>query len=262
MGRLFLLVGLGLVVFLVVIASFMFLGDSENNPELDNFSYSPSINPGDFVDSIDSDYYNLNNGNKFLYGGREYSRIYSGMEWHELIVTNQTKTILGVKTTLVLENKSFEKINDSYAYGYWYAQDKEGNLWLFSFDSNSSCCKSWEAGKGGRNPVIRLSPNATEPWVWEYQNESEYKFARIYNASTEIKTEAGTFTDCLSIEIYDPNFVKPKRTLLILTIEPAFDYEHYCPGTGLVKKNYYHPNARYMISGEMELVSIEKETTS
>ncbi|HID73349.1 TPA: hypothetical protein EYP38_05400 [Candidatus Micrarchaeota archaeon] len=62
--------------------------------------YDPQIDSADFVEKVDSRYFPLVPGTKFVYEGNIRS-MGSDNYVKEVTATNQTKSILGVKTTLV-----------------------------------------------------------------------------------------------------------------------------------------------------------------
>src|SRR5262245_61553173 len=85
-------------------------------------SYDPKIDPADFVTSVDNPLYALVPGTKFSYD--------TGVEQVEIEVMAETKTILGVTTTVVHDVASVqgEVIEDTFD---WFAQDKNGAVWYF-----------------------------------------------------------------------------------------------------------------------------------
>ncbi len=125
MGRFFLLLGLGLALFFVVIASFIIIGNMNVYPKVENFSYSPSINPDDFADNLDSDWYNLETGNKLIYRGRGVSHYPITTETDILTATNRTRAILGVNTTAVQWNHTTSYEGYNFVNYFWFAQDKD-----------------------------------------------------------------------------------------------------------------------------------------
>jgi hypothetical protein len=79
-------------------------------------------------------------------------------------VTNETKEILGVTTTVV-HDQAFVKgelVEDTLD---WFAQDAAGNVWYFGEDTKEledgvvvSTEGSWEAGVDGARPGIFMPP--------------------------------------------------------------------------------------------------------
>jgi hypothetical protein len=85
-----------------------------------------TLSPSDFVRTVDNPYFPLKPGSKWRYvGNKEGTRMVD-----RLHVTDRTKTILGVKTTVVhdvvlMHGRPEEVTND------FYAQDRHGNVWYF-----------------------------------------------------------------------------------------------------------------------------------
>jgi hypothetical protein len=79
--------------------------------------YNPSINPADFVATIDNRYFRLTPGTTFHFRG--YSD--TTPQTDDVVVTHQTKEILGIRCTVVRDTvsehgKAVERTFD------WYAQ--------------------------------------------------------------------------------------------------------------------------------------------
>jgi hypothetical protein len=125
--------------------------------------YSPKIRSANFVDKIDNRYFPLAPGTAFHYRG------YSGQtaQTDDMVVTRQTKRILGIRCTVVRDTvsehgKPVERTFD------WYAQDKQGNVWYMGEDSlelkNGRFVRagdSWQSGVKGAKPGIIMQGEAT-----------------------------------------------------------------------------------------------------
>jgi hypothetical protein len=85
-----------------------------------------TLSPSDFVRHVDNPYFPLKPGSKWRYkGNKEGTRMTDALR-----VTYRTKTILGVKATVVhdvvrMHGRPEEVTND------FYAQDRHGNVWYF-----------------------------------------------------------------------------------------------------------------------------------
>jgi hypothetical protein len=85
-----------------------------------------TLHPSDFVAHVDNRWYPLKPGSRYRYRG-----VKEGVHMvDKLHVTHRTKTILGVRTTVVhdvilIHGKPREVTDD------WYAQDRDGNVWYF-----------------------------------------------------------------------------------------------------------------------------------
>jgi hypothetical protein len=96
----------------------------------------PSIDPADFVTTIDNPYFPLAPGTVFRYEGPSGGQ----PEVNKMVVTHETKNILGVACVVVADSvwvngDLVEATLD------WYAQDVDGNVWYFGEDS-----KEYESG--------------------------------------------------------------------------------------------------------------------
>src|SRR2546423_1640040 len=83
-----------------------------------------------FVGTIDNPYFPLIVGTTYVYTGTKDGE----PQLDRVIVTDETKQILGVTTTVVLDRvfingQLAEKTED------WYAQDNAGNVWYFGENS-------------------------------------------------------------------------------------------------------------------------------
>ena len=85
-----------------------------------------TLSPSDFVSTVDNPYFPLKPGSKWRYKGNK-----EGTRMTDVVrATHRTKTILGVKTTVVhdvvrMHGRREEVTND------FYAQDRQGNVWYF-----------------------------------------------------------------------------------------------------------------------------------
>src|SRR4051794_32418330 len=114
-------------------------------------AYNPTIDPANFVTTIDNPYLPLVPGTLFIYeGDREGQK-----QRNEVLVTNAAKLIMGVPCVVVedrvwVEEKLIESTLD------WYAQDTDGNVWYMgeyseSYENGSTpdTTGSWEGGVDG-----------------------------------------------------------------------------------------------------------------
>lgn len=118
--------------------------------------YDVTIDPADFVAGIDNPYLPFVPGTVFEYEGQAGA---SG-ETNRVVVTRQTKQILGV-TCIVVADSVWDEGDLEEATFDWYAQDKDGNVWYFGEDSKEirngvvvGTGGSWEAGVDGAKPGI------------------------------------------------------------------------------------------------------------
>jgi hypothetical protein len=194
-------------------------------------SYTPQIDPSNFVEKIDNRYMPLTPGTTFAYEGRTAD----GPERVETYVSHNTREVLGVKCTVVrdkafLDGKLSEDTFD------WYAQDRDGNVWYFGEDTKEyengkvvSTKGSWEAGVDGAKPgiVMEANPRVGDSYRQEYYEGEAEDTAEVLSLDASGLNDAvtvpyGSFGDVLKTKEWNP-------------LEPGvLEYKYYAPGTGLI----------------------------
>jgi len=134
--------------FIMILLIGLFLGVVTSGCEIDDpdDAYNPVINPEDFVDTIDNQYYPMTPGTTFTYIGE----IEGETEEIRVYVTNETRKVMGITCVVVRDTVTVddELVEDTYD---WYAQDMDGNVWYMGEDSKEyeddevvSTAGSWE----------------------------------------------------------------------------------------------------------------------
>jgi hypothetical protein len=159
-------------------------------------------------------------------------------------VTDRTKDILGVTTTVVRDVVRVEGELKEFTYD-WYAQDRDGNVWDFGEDTaeyeNGKVVgkhDSWEAGIDGAQPgiIMNASPQVTDSYRQEYfKGEAEDMFW-VTATGGSITVPYGRFDDVVHILEWSP--IEPK-----IVVEKS-----YAPGVGLL--------AERALSGRKEVVEL------
>jgi hypothetical protein len=191
--------------------------------------YAPSIDPANFVTTIDNRFWPLMPGTIFHYKGVRGTTPQTDDE----VVTHQTKEILGVTCTVVRDTVSehgspVERTFD------WYAQDKQGNVWYMGEDSLElqqgrfvKASDSWEAGvKGGKPGIIMPgNPQPGDAYRQEYYPPGEaLDEARVLMLNgTATVPDGGRYTGLLVTSERSP-------------LEPQTEKKYYSPGLGEVKE--------------------------
>jgi hypothetical protein len=190
--------------------------------------YSPKIDPANFVRKIDNRYFPLIPGTAFHYRG------YAGNtpQRDDMVVTGQTKRILGVTCTVVRDTvsehgKAVERTFD------WYAQDKQGNVWYMGENSLElrngrlrRASDSWEAGINGAKPgiIMRGNPQPGDVYRQEYYPPAgALDQARVFGVHPTVKVPNGTY----------------KRTLVTVEwspVEPQLEKKTYASGVGEIEE--------------------------
>ncbi|HEU0041292.1 MAG TPA: hypothetical protein VFQ15_02965 [Jiangellaceae bacterium] len=124
-------------------------------------AYTASIDPANFVTTIDNPYFPLVPGTAFHYRGTKEGT----KQTDDMVVTDQTKQILGVTATVVEDTVSENGTAVERTFD-WYAQDKQGNVWYMGEDSLElkhgklvGASDSWESGVKGALPGIIMPGN-------------------------------------------------------------------------------------------------------
>lgn len=188
--------------------------------------YDPHIDPADFVAVIDNPYMPLAPGTTYTYEGAFKAE----GEEITVTVTNRTKRIIGITTTVVsdvvtVDGELAEKTFD------WYAQDRWGNVWYFGEDTKTyengkvvSTEGSWEAGVDGAKPGIVMlgEPHVGDMYRQEYYPGVAEDMAQVIELGASVTVPFGSFDEVLVTQDWTP--LEPK----------ALEYKYYAPGIGLV----------------------------
>ena len=200
-------------------------------------TYSPTIDPSNFVKTINNRYFPLIPGTGFHYTGVAENG--KAPRRDDMVVTHQTKQILGVTATVVRDvvsahGKPIEKTDD------WYAQDKAGNVWYMGEDSfelkNGKFAKapdSWEGGVNGAKPGIIMpgSPQKGDQYRQEYYPNVALDQAKVLGSGGTVKVPQGSY----------------KSTLLTVETAPKVDpgvaeQKYYVAGVGDIKEQTVRGN--------------------
>jgi hypothetical protein len=187
---------------------------------------APVFDPGNFVAVVDNTYFPLPVGRTLVYSG-----VKDGQAQRDtLIVTSQTKVILGVKATVVSDiadhnGTILERTSD------WYAQDKQGNVWYLGEDTihflangKDDTSGSWEAGVDGAQPgmVMEANPQIPDAYRQEYFAGEAEDTAWIVDRGGTVRVPYGRVRNVLT-------------TLEATRLEAgAYDQKVYGPGLGII----------------------------
>jgi hypothetical protein len=206
-------------------------------------SYSPSIDPADFVSAIDNRYFPLKPGTHFRYQGVAENG--KTPQTDDMVVTDRRKQILGVSCTVVSDivsshGKPIEKTFD------WYAQDRAGNVWYMGEDTRElhhgrfvKMSDSWEGGVGGAQPGIIMpgDPRPGDEYRQEYYPGHALDQARVLGSGGPVKVPYGSF----------------KRTLATVETSPKID-------PGVSERKYYVAGVgdvwEHTVSGNQEQIRL------
>ena len=148
-------------------------------------TYAPTIDPANFVATIDNRYFPLVPGTGFHYKGVAENG--KTPQTDDMVVTHQTKTILGVNVHRRPRHRLLARQADR-ADADWYAQDKDGNVWYMGEDTRElqhgkfvKASDSWEAGVDGAEPGIIMpgDPQPGDTYRQEYYPRYALDQARV-----------------------------------------------------------------------------------
>jgi hypothetical protein len=188
--------------------------------------YSPSIDPANFVATIDNPFWPLKPGTAFHYKGVRGTTPQTDDE----VVTQATKQILGVQCTVVRDTVS-ERSRPVERTFDWYAQDRQGNVWYMGERSLEMrhghfvvASDSWRSGVDGAEPgiIMPADPQPGDAYRQEYYPPGEaLDEARVISLSGTIDVPDGHFTGVLVTSERSP-------------LEPQTEQKYYAPGVGEV----------------------------
>ncbi len=191
-------------------------------------TYAPTIDPANFVATVDNPYWPLKPGTTFHYEGVRGTTPQTDDE----VVTHQTKVILGVTCTVVRDTVSEHGAPVERTFD-WYAQDTLGNVWYMGEDSlelkNGHFVKasdSWESGVNGAQPgiIVPANPQPGDAYRQEYYPPGQaLDEARVLSLHGSIKVPYGKFASVLVTSERSP-------------LEPQTEQKYYAPGIGEVEE--------------------------
>ncbi len=196
-------------------------------------TYAPKIDPSNFVKTIDNRWFPLIPGTGFHYAGVAENG--HTKQYDDMVVTNRTKTILGVKATVVrdiVSNSSGRAVERTFD---WYAQDKQGNVWYMGEDTRElehgkmvEQPDAWEAGVDGAQPGIIMpgNPQKGDQYRQEYYPKYALDQARVLGRGGPVKVPQGSYKHTLVTSETSPK------------IDPGIDeHKWYVAGVGDIKEH-------------------------
>ena len=190
--------------------------------------YAPSIDPRNFVATVDNRYFPLEPGTSFHYVGVRDGTA----QTDDAVVTRDVKFVLGVRCTVVRDTvsaggRALERTFD------WYAQDKQGNVWYMGEDSLESkngrfvrADDSWQAGVRGAKAGVIMPADPHPGMVYR---QEYYPPGGALDQAKVLSTNA---------LVRDPSGAK-KRALLTIEwspVEPQLETKYYVAGVGELRE--------------------------
>ena len=190
--------------------------------------YSPTIDPANFVSTIDNPYWPLKPGTGYHYKGVRGTTPQTDDE----IVTHRTKQILGISATVVRDTVSDPSGPVERTFDY-YAQDDQGNVWYMgelSLEKKNGkfqkASDSWLAGVKGGQPGIIMpgNPQPGDKYRQEYYPPGQaLDEATVLSLNGKASVPTGSYRNVLVTSEYSP-------------LEPQTEQKYYVKGLGEVKE--------------------------
>jgi len=175
--------------------------------------YHPVINPADFLTPAETaahpnPYFPLRPGTTFRYRGENDE----GTETNEVMVTDQTKQILGVTCTVVIDIVYLNGALKEYTWD-WYAQDRQSNVWYFgeltlSYANGqiAGIEGSWEAGVDGAEAgiIMLADPRKGDRYQQENAPDVAEDMAQVIGFEDSWCVRYGCFENVLVTKEWSP----------------------------------------------------------
>jgi hypothetical protein len=196
----------------------------------DDGNYQPEIDPADFVAVIDNPYLPLVPGSRWSY---EETNEDGQIEDIDYLVTDQTREIAGVTTTVIRDTVTIEGVAEETTLDF-FAQDREGNVWYFgeevsNYDENGDLLDhdgSFEVGVDGALPgiVMEADPQVGDAYRQEYYLGEAEDMGEVIRSGETVSVPAGDYVDVLVTRDWNP-------------LEPeVIEEKYYAPGVGIVRE--------------------------
>ena len=191
---------------------------------------TPRLDPRTFAPAVTNPWFPLAPGTTYRYRGTGESHA----ETNVVTVTRETRTIRGIRTTVV-RDQLFEDGALTEDTLDWYAQDAEGNVWYLGEATRElrggalvTTKGSWQAGVDGAKPGIIMwadpAAHVGQRYRQEYRRGVAEDMGRVVALHESVTVPNGTYRDCLRTEDTTP--LEPK----------VHEQKYYCRGVGVVKE--------------------------
>jgi hypothetical protein len=183
--------------------------------------WTPDIDPAQFAGGADNPYFPLGPRSLYYRGATA-----GGIETLRIDVTTQTKTILGITTTVVIETAALNGQTIEIAEN-WFAPDREGNVWYFgefTRDVQSGTAGSWEAGVNEARPgiIMKAHPTPGDTYFQEF-------------APGVAEDMASVISNNKTATVLGRNVGNVLLTKEWTALEPSsVEHKTYAPGLGLI----------------------------
>jgi hypothetical protein len=193
-------------------------------------TYSPSIDPSNFVSKVDNPYLPYKPGTVWRYRGVMKNGVTPQTD--TVAVTHRTKQVMGVdcvvvRDTVTSKGRPVERTYD------WYAQDRQGNVWYMGEETQElkhgqfgKMIDSGPAGRNGAKPGIMMEA-APKPgdryWQFHWTGHALDK-GTVLRTNQSVAVPYQSFSNALLTQEQSP-------------LEPGIrDWKWSVPGIGYVKE--------------------------
>jgi hypothetical protein len=211
-----------------------------NPPEVAPVPSAPT-EPAAYVIEVDNPYLPMFPGTVWIYEGDD-----NGILRRDVVrILDETRVIEGVTCTEMYQ-EVYRDGELSETTSHWYAQDREGNVWVYGENSLEyedgqavTTEDSWLAGVGGMRPWMVLAGDPQVGDVYLGANPTGREEVRVLSVTESAAAAAGQFENCVAVEESDPD--DPEDVDMII----------YGPGVGMVSEE--------SPGGRIELVETRRE---
>ena len=181
----------------------------------------PGIDPTNFARPVDNPYFPLSPRSLYYRGATS-----EGIETLRIDVTRQTKNILGVRTTVVIETAALNGQTIEVAEN-WFAPDNDGNVWYFgefTQDVSTGTAGSWEAGVDNARPgiIMKAHPMPGDTYFQEFAPGVAQDMASVLSVTKTATVLGRTLNNVL--------LTKEWTSLSANSVE----HKSYAPAIGLI----------------------------
>jgi predicted small lipoprotein YifL len=227
----------------VLVLALALAGCGQREPVIDpgdDGNYTVRLDPSRFVATIDNPWLPFTPGSRWVYEA-------GGGASNEVVVTHQTRQIMGITATVVrdVETDNGELVEET---SDWYAQDRDGNVWYLGEDTRAyengrpTPAGSWEAGVDGALPgiIMKAHPRVGDAYRQEFYRGEAEDMGKVVRVGDSQTVPLRTFDGLLVTQDWTP-------------LEPrVVEEKYYAKGVGLVLETTVRGG-----SGRNELVSYQ-----
>jgi hypothetical protein len=186
-----------------------------------------AVDPSNFVTHVTNPYFPLKLGTVFTYKGMKDGQ----QQTDRVEVTHRTKTIVGVKATVVHDVATHQGKVLEATFDY-YAQDKQGTVWYFGEDTKSfenghvSTEGSWLTGRNNARPgiIMEADPHVSDGYRQEYLKGHAEDQAWVVATDARFHVPYGTFSP--AIKSFEWSRLEPD----------VIDEKDYGRGVGIIRE--------------------------